>query len=427
MSSTAITPALPSNGTPPALPDVNYETYPYDLVQHLLNQTADFNMYATPVPGHLASATLTPGHPEDFFGIDGGYGLDILCDLRRFDSTIHMPSVDMGVGATEQVGESSGRYRARWLFSATDLAWTPGQNPSPGIFDAWYSQRFNMLDCRFEFGNQEHPVNAFDAYGIGRTYPMMVHGRPVLLAAGVGNLMQGYGKFAGLEGTFVMTGTITPDLGFRGSITFRAVDPDGRIRTDDELGSLTSISDPDPSSTFMVMHGEKKNRNVKTTFGPPPGGGLVSLITPSQMRAAQFNFTASGHRGLKTSLQIGPHFGDMTATVFFNLLAPPGTAQKPVPFTTDELYTFLNSDGEIIATLTAGVVEGISFDLKFPAAPGQPGVRFAGFGPITGGTGPLAGARGMLTVNSLIGISPHALTLVHVLHLVDPDGSFRHA
>jgi hypothetical protein len=52
-------------------------------------------------------------------------------------------------------------------------------------------------------------------------------------------------------------------------------------------------------------------------------------------------------------------------------------------------------------------------------------VRFAGFGPITGGTGLLEGVEGLLTVNSLIGIAPHALTLMHVLHIVDPDGQYR--
>jgi len=71
------------------------------------------------------------------------------------------------------------------------------------------------------------------------------------------------------------------------------------------------------------------------------------------------------------------------------------------------------------------VIEGISFGLQFPGAPGQKGVRFAGFGPITGGDGPLQGARGLLTVNSLIGIAPHALSLMHALHLIDTEGRFR--
>jgi hypothetical protein len=115
----------------------------------------------------------------------------------------------------------------------------------------------------------------------------------------------------------------------------------------------------------------------------------------------------------------------MQATVFFDLSAPPGTANSPVPFTTEEIYTFNDSAGLTVGTISCGVVEGWSFGLKFPQAPGQPGVRFAGFGPITGGTGQFAGVQGMLTVNSLIGIAPHALSLMHVLHLIDPTEKFR--
>jgi len=130
-------------------------------------------------------------------------------------------------------------------------------------------------------------------------------------------------------------------------------------------------------------------------------------------------------RGPRAEMIVDQAIGPMEATVFFDLQAPPGTADSPVPFTTQELYTFTDSRGNTVGTISAGVVKGISFGLKFPDAPQQPGVRFAGFGPIQGGTGPFAGVQGMLTVNSLIGISPHALSLMHVLHIVDPSGKYR--
>ena len=115
----------------------------------------------------------------------------------------------------------------------------------------------------------------------------------------------------------------------------------------------------------------------------------------------------------------------MEADVHFNLLAPPGTAERPVPFTTQEVYTFSAGDGSVAGTIEARVEEGEAFELKFPTAPGQPGVRFAGVGPVTGGTGLFKGAVGTLTVNSVIGISPHALSLVHVLQLRDPGRRLR--
>jgi hypothetical protein len=252
-----------------------------------------------------------------------------------------------------------------------------------------------------------------------------VEGRPRTLAGAVGNVTRGFGCFTGLTGTFVMTGTLTPSLGFLGNVTCRIVDPGGRLRSRSDLPPLSAMGDPDSGSTFLVLRGEKKSRTVRTTFGPPPDARRVSLITPSQMRAMRYGFVTGGERGPRARASVHQIAGSMEANVLFDLLAPPGTAERPVPFTTEETYEFLGPGGRILGTVQAGVMEGISFGLTFPAAPGQPGVRFSGFGPITGGTGVLEGAQGMLTVNSLIGISPHALSLLHVLHVIDPEQRLR--
>lgn len=403
-----------------SLPDVNAETYPYDYVQYLLDQSADFSLFAVPDPHYAETATLTPHDPQDFFGLNGGYGLALRSVLHRFDSLAHTSDAETGLKVEQAVGESAGTFRCLCLFGAGDSAWTPGKNPPPAIYDPWRSQRFSMLDCEVSFEGTDF----FRGYGIGRTSPVMVQGRPQVLVGGVGNIMEGFGKFNGLKGTFVFTGTLTRELGFIGNLNCRVVDPEGKLRTEREIGSLTAINDLDPDDTFILLRGIKKDRTVKTTYGPPPGGNLVSLITPSQMRSVQNSFTNRGG-GLRAERSVGQVMGEMEADVFFDLLAPPGTDQAPVPFTTRELYTFRDGRGRPVGTITAGVVEGVSFDLRFPSAPEQPGVRFAGFGPITGGTGPFEGVQGMLTVNSLIGIAPHALSLLHVLHIADTDGRFR--
>jgi hypothetical protein len=405
----------------PSLPDVNAETYPYEIVQHLLDQTADFNLFAVPVPHYAESAALLPDAPQDWFGLNGGYGLALRSTLHRFDSQVQAPAPDCGVKTAQAVGEEEGTFNGRLFFGSGDFPWAVGKLPPPVMFDPWRAQRFAIQASEFSFNHED----SFRGYGIGRTFPISVNGCPQLLIGGVGNLREGRGKFQGLEGTFIFTGTLTPELGFLGNITCRIVDPYSVLRKDREIAALTARRDPDPHATFLVLRGVKQDRNVKTIFGPPPGGGLVSLITPSQMRAAQYNFTAHGGGGLHTEMKVGTVVAKMEANVLFNLLAPPGTAEAPVPFTTQELYTFIDNKGRTVGTLTAGVIEGVSFALKFPAAPGQPGVRFAGFGPITGGTGPFAGAQGLLTVNSLIGIAPHVLSLMHMLHLVDTEGRFR--
>jgi len=404
--------------SPPALPDVNAQTYPYDMVQTMLDQTANFSMFAVPVSGYDDKATLTPGNPTDWFGLHGGYGLDLMSDLHRFEALVDARS--SGVRASQEVGQATGTFHCLLLFSPPDFKWNTRQAPPPWIFDPWRSQHFVMQECEVTFGDK----NTCQCYGVGRTFPISVNGRHVLLAAGVANVMKGTGKLEGREGTLIFTGTLTPQQQFMGNINLRLRDPEETLVSENDLYPIETIQNPDRDNTFLELRLLKKNKNVKTTFGPPPSGNLVSLITPSEMRAVRYSYVA-GSRGPRTHMQVGQALGPMSATVFFDLAAPPGTAEAPVPFTTQELYTFNTPSGETVGTISCGVVEGISFGLKFPQAPGQPGVRFAGFGPITGGTGVFAGAQGMLTVNSLIGIAPHALSLMHCLHLVDPDHRWR--
>jgi hypothetical protein len=403
-----------------AQPDVNYETYPFDMVQYLLDQVAHLSMFAIPAPEYAETATFIPDDPDDWFGLNGGYGLAIRSALHRFNSTVHLSSV--GPRVAQAVGESIGVFSSRWLLSPDDFEWSPGKYPPPTLFDPWGSQRFVMLDSSFTFNSQD----SFHGYGVGRTFPITVHGRPKLLVGAVGNIMEGVGKFKELEGTYVLTGTITSELGFLGSITCRVVDPDSKIRTEREIPPLTMRPDPDPDATFMVLRGVKKDATVRTTYGPPPGGNQVSLVTPGQMRSVYYSFTAHDSGGLRSAMTVGQVIvSEYTAAVFFNLQAPPGTANAPGPFTTHEVYPFIDSDGRPVGTITADIVEGVSFGLRFPAAPRQQGLRFAGFGPIVGGTGVFTGMQGMLTVNSVIGIAPHTLSLMHVFHLVGSDDEFR--
>lgn len=406
-----------------ALPDVNAQTYPYELVQYLLDQTASFSMFATPDPAFGPQATLTPGHAEDYFGINGGYGLDMKSHLRRFDSTVRVSGSSPGFSVAESIGESEGSMRCRLLFGPSDFDWVPAGEPFCMIFDPWRAQRFAIQSFEVDF----HGGDGFTGYGVGRTYPMVVDGEPILLAAAMGNATHGRGKFSGLNGTFTLSGRITAELGFVGSVTMRFMDPDGQLRSDREVSGFNAVAEVEPDATFIVMRLAKKSAAVKTTYGPPTGQpGIVSLVTPSQIRTGQFGLHTHGYGGLRTEISTGQVIGSMDADVHFNLLAPPGTAEKPVPFTTAEVYTFTDGSGRVVGTIECGVEEGESFKLQFPAAPGQPGVRFAGVGPVTGGTGIFAGARGTLTVNSVIGIAPHALSLVHVIQLRDPSRRLRY-
>ena len=411
--------AAPAPNARPALPDVNAQTYPFDFVQQMLDETANFSMLAVPVNGYLNRASLNSRDPDDWFNLNGGYGLDLLSDLHRFEAIV-TAKVERGLKVNQEVGCDTGKFHCLCLFTSPSFGWHPKQAPPPAIFDPWRSQHFVVQECELTFGGE----NKCKCYGVGRTFPLSAGGRHILLAGAICNLVQGTGKFECREGTLVLTGTITPEMGFLGNINLRVRDDQGTLVTEDELLSPDAIRNPDPDNTFVELRLIKKDKHVKTTFGPPPGDGRVSLVTPSVMRSVRYSYVTGG-RGPRTHMEVGQLLGVMDATVFFDLAAPAGTADSPVPFTTQELYTFNDNGGGTIGTISCAVVEGWSFGLKFPQAPGQPGVRFAGFGPITGGAGQFAGVQGMLTVNSLIGIAPHTLSLMHVLHLVDPKGKFR--
>jgi hypothetical protein len=282
-----------------------------------------------------------------------------------------------------------------------------------------------LVNLNFSFGDGH---DSFQGYGQGRTFPTPINGRSELQLGGMGNVTAGTGKFHGLSGTFVFTGKLTADFNFLGNVTARFLDWDGVLRSDSPISPGDSVSDPDPDATYIVLRGMKKDQNVKSEYIFGPSGMPTGLLTPAEFRSVDYTFTRRHTgRGLRTSRTVGSVVAKYSvgARITADLLSPPGTPDAPQPFTTQEVYIFANPDGEPVGTLTAGVVLGKSFNLTFPMLPGQPGLRFAGFGPIQEGTGVFEGAKGMLTVNSLIGISPHALALMHVIRIIGPAHKLR--
>jgi hypothetical protein len=400
-----------------ALPDLNAGKYSFEQILRLLNRgVTDFSFFALPQSkAHNLSDTADP------YQINGAFSLNINSTLHKFKAVVRQVTAEDGLKVAQYVGEAEGKFRCRLTIAPNDFPWTTNKEPSPILYDPLRAQRFAMLDAEFSFGDGK---DSFSAYGVGRTFPVSVQGKNSVLVGGIGNIVRGRGKFEGLEGTLALNGTITHNFGFLGSITLRVVDWAQKLRTDAEI-DLTSITDPDPEATYIVLRGQKKNQFVKSGYSFAPDGQLQGITAPAEWRAADYNFAAHGYRGLRSNISVGQIVGTLDATIITNILAPPGTADAPAPFSTNEVYTFVDSHGQTVGTINTGVVEGDSFNLTYPAAPGQPGLRFAGYGPITGGTGEFQGVQGMLTVNSLIGISPHVLSLIHVFRIIDPKRRYR--
>jgi hypothetical protein len=402
----------------PALPDINAETYPFDTVQQLLDQAAFLNMFSVPDPGRAQVVFRDPGHSG------GAVGLRISEVLHRFEISMRPPALDTGLRALNRIGEPIGRFAHRWMLIPDDFHALPDLEPPATPFNASHPQRFAMLDgiCTFNGGR-----DGFRGFGTGTTYPVLVNGQRQLLAAAVGSILEGFGKFKSHEGTYTYSGRLSEKQGFSGNLLCRIIDPEGDIRTRDSLPTPETYPDPEPGITYIIFRGQKKDKHQETAYNIGPDGDVRGLNVAQELKIVHIDSAARSRTGLHSTMSAGPVIGGMTAKILFNLLHPgaPGTSRSPIPFQSYNEYTFLDRDGRSVGTIVADGGEGRTFNMKLAAAPGQAALRFGGFGLIMKGTGLFAGITGLMTDNSVVGVAPHALSTLYVLRIDDPGGKYR--
>ena len=404
--------------SPPAsLPDINAETYPFEVVQHLLDQAAYFNMLSIPDPKGSHAAICASGEPG------GVIGVTVNEMLHRFGITVAPPTPETGLQAANVVGELAGTFTHRWMFIPPDFQALPGHEPPPTLLDPLRSQRFVMLDgvCTFGAGK-----DSFSGFGTGLTYPVTLHGRRQLLAAAIGNIMEGCGKFKNLEGTYTYCGTLAAEQGFQGILTCRVMDPEGTLRTTREIPPMQPLPNPESGVTYILFRGEKKTK-AKTTYRFGSDGQVNGLNVEQQLRIFHLDFTSQGHRGLCSVQSVGEVIGQMTSKIMFNLFNPgaPGTAVAPIPFSAYNEFTFFDRHRRVVGSFAGDGSEGRTFNMELSGAPGQRALRFGGVGPLLKGTGCFSGIEGLMTDNSVVGVAPHVTSTLYVLRIIDPDGKYR--
>ena len=403
----------PTALSPPALPDLNAETNPFELVEYLLDQAAYFNLLSVPGAGS--------GSPVE--SPSGTRGIRIVENLHRFVITVEDPSVKYGLRAGNVFGEKIGSFEHRWLFTPDRFDAHSGEEPPFTSFDPGASQRFVMLDSRCVFCNG---ADSFRGFGAGRTLPSMAQGRRLLMAGATGILTQGTGKFAGRTGVYTYAGSLVEGRGFTGSLILRVLDPDGSLRSDRSIEPIRAASFPDPDFTYIAFRNQKKDSSQKTIFRPGPIGSPGILHLEPQIRRYDTDCGYASRHELRAAASVGSVMGDMATDIRFDLLNPgaAGSDQSPIPFTSHDEYKFFTPGGREVGSIGADTIEGRTFRMQLPA-PRQQALRFGGFGPIAGTTGAFSGIVGMLAHNSAVGISPHALSTFHVLRIYDPDGKYR--
>src|SRR5437868_1454949 len=348
----------------PSLPNLNAETYPFAVVQHLINEAAIVNTYAAP--------------DSDRTGYDaralGARGLELSETLRRFDANVRPPDAESGVRAANIVGEPIGQFRHRWQLAPDDFVAAPGREPAATALDTSRSQRFVMQDGVFTFGDG---ADGFRGFATGRTYPVRADGRQRLLAAAVGEVMDGHGRFKDLEGSYVLSGELTQS-GFRGNVQCRVIDQQGQLRSTSELPSIERSVDEDAGLTYIYFRGQKRDENVRTEYIFGPGGQPQGFKLWQELRVAYLNSVSSRRRGLRSSDRLGRVIGRMTSQVFLNILSPgaPGNSLAPIPFSSYNEFTFLDDDGNAVGSFVAEGGEGRTFNVQLKGVPGQQALRF---------------------------------------------------
>jgi hypothetical protein len=393
-------------GTPaPSLPDLNVGRYPFEEVQRLVDRAAWINMYAIP------DATRS----------GGASGFECTATLHRFGIETPLPDADSCIKAVDTVGQSVGRLDLRWSVIPFDFAAVQGASTPATALDRSRSQRIVIQEGTFRFGDGR---DGFRSFGTGRTFPKEVGGRQQLVAAAIGNITEGFGRFAGLEGNYIVAGQVREDGALVGDIMARMVDPDGTLRARDPLPPIQRTADSEPGVAYFTMSSRKSGPDMLTTYNIGPDGKPRGLNVPQQLLHARTDFMTLGNAGFGSEIETGPVIGRVISLIH-TAEGGTGSADAPLMFQGAGHFRFTDRKGRVIGGYTGQSLEGRNFAMQLAGAPGQQAFRYGYFGPILHGEGCFAGAEGMFFGCAGVGISPHVLSNVFILRLHDPDGRFR--
>jgi len=398
------------------LPDLNAGPYRFEVVQALVDRAAVFSFYSLP-EGSAGPAGSSGRRAAQ--GSCTGFRVDE--SLHGFQIAVRCPASDR-VRAANAAGPAVARFRSRWTFIPESHRALPGL-PVPAIpFDPSRPQRFVMQEGELRFLDGG---DGFRGFGTGGTFPP-ADGTGGVPVAAVGNLMEGWGRFAGLAATYTYCGTIDPERGFRGHLLLRAMDPRGRLTSGSAPVALSSPSDPEPRTTYLLVRGQKRGPDDPTEYDLTPDGGVRGFHLGQDLCSVELGIVNTSEAPT-AALHVGGRLGTMTSRVRLNILDPgaPGTGRSPVPFGSRNVYRFVDGAGNELGSVTAEGGEGRSFNASLPDAPGQQALRFGAFQRLTEGTGCFRGMRGWLTDNSVVGVSPHVTSTLYVMRLDDPGRSLR--
>ena len=325
-------------------------------------------------------------------------GLSVSEPLHRFDAEMHAPTLDRGMTGANRIGEALGAASFRWLLAPEGFEATPSSAPPPTAMSAARSQRFVMLDGLLTV--QDRRQGGLRFFGAGRTYPATLNHEPRLFFAGVAVVIEGTGSLKGVRGTLAISGEITRATALAMTIVGR-FDSGSPIALDDRLGPLIDAA-----------AGADRRAVVFTIAGEPDACGGERLA------GARIGNDLPNATHLRSLVRIGPPLGSVRGPIAFDLTE----CRWAVPLSDMRReFTFTDPAGRPVGTLSLEALEGAS--LREPPDERGSVARVVAFGRVAGGTGALAGAAGVATLETVVAGSG-ASTSLYVVRLADPDGRF---
>lgn len=412
-SGAAPAPGLPNFPLPPTFPPgVDPQTYKLAEVTKLLKSAAYFPIFNIPNP-------TTPNDPIQLLN-----WLDLLLIGVNVNEQLHRFDVRVGqhggtLKATNEVGSPVANVHIRWTPMPDDFQGAPDRFPPPTILNPFVSQRFCMLEGALNFIQPDG--TGIRAFGTGRTFPSRENGQMVLRIGAVIEILEGLGAFKGLTGAMVINGFIQPPHNLALNLVARLMDPQGTLRAATEPPPIAAPQNPDPNAVFMYFLGEP-DPSAPVTLNIAPDGTILGSNVAELLRLVHISFNAT-ETEVRGRTDEGPIVGSVKAKLSFNPMAT-----LPIQFiqTTDGVFTFWDRHKNPIGTVNANMVEGRAMRTPLPGAP-MPVFRFAGFGPLLGGTGEFRNADGMMSMNSAISVFPRTLSNLYIFRFYDPTGQFRQA
>jgi hypothetical protein len=373
-------------------------------MERLLKKAAYFSFFSVPNPTlQNVPVGLMPG-------------MRSIITAVQVNESLHRLDIHQGSSGCA-LGESLAQVHINWVVTPDGYEPIPDEYPPATVLVPFVSQQFCTLDGELRLVDREG--SGFRGFGFGRTFPSGFGG-PLRLGAIV-DAMEGIGAFRGLSGTAVVNGMVRPPNDLALNIMLRLMDPGGKLATSRHLPQH-EFHDQDPATLFLVLLGEvDPDRPVQLDVRED--GTIAGSSVTERLRLVNLTCAVTAEAVAKSCLTEGPIVGEVTAQLSFNPFSP--SRVSPIA-TRDGAFTFYDGRGDVVGTIEADMVDGRAFRETVPSFP-NPIFRFAGFGPVLGGSGAFAGVSGLMTMNAVVSVFPRTLSNMYILRLDDRDGRLRRA